>query len=122
VFCILVLDLVHYIPFSRLKAAFKKVLKHFGIKKKKKKDQIRKKHSNMAKKRTLSMTMEPQFDIQPEGPDQKKQNQPQSVLGSNFFKIYPHVYVNFCNYRNKTKQEFSLSLIPSTQKKNVNWK
>jgi hypothetical protein len=35
------------------------------------------------------MTMEPQFDLQPEGPDQKKQNQPQSVLGSNFVEIYP---------------------------------
>ena len=43
----------------------------------------------MAKKRTLSMAMEPQFDFQPEGPDQKKQHQPQSVLGSNFVKIYP---------------------------------
>ena len=43
----------------------------------------------MAKKRTLSMTMKPQFDFQPEGPDQKKQHQPQSVLGTNFVKIYP---------------------------------
>ena len=43
----------------------------------------------MAKKRTLSMSMEPQFDFQPEGPDQKKQHQPQSVLGSNFVKINP---------------------------------
>ena len=84
-----VLDLVHYIPFSRLKAAAKKFLKYSGIKKKRKKDRIRKKHSNMAKKRTLPMTMEPQFDFQPEGPDQKKQHQPQSVLGSNFVKIYP---------------------------------
>ena len=32
-----VLDLVHYIPFSRLKAAAKKFLKHSGIKKEKKK-------------------------------------------------------------------------------------
>jgi hypothetical protein len=44
---------------------------------------------DMAKKRTLSMTMGPQFNFQPEGPDQKKQNQPQSVLGSNFVRIYP---------------------------------
>jgi hypothetical protein len=27
-------------------------------------------------KKTLSMTMKPQFDFQPEGPDQKKPNQP----------------------------------------------
>ena len=40
-----VLDLVHYIPFSRLKAAAKKFLKHSGIKKK------RKRRSN--KKKTL---------------------------------------------------------------------
>jgi hypothetical protein len=37
-----VLDLVHYIPFSRLKAAAKKFLKHSGVKKKRKKEQIRK--------------------------------------------------------------------------------
>jgi hypothetical protein len=43
----------------------------------------------MAKKRTLSMTMEPQFDFQPEGPDQKKQNQLQCVLGSNFVRNNP---------------------------------
>ncbi len=43
----------------------------------------------MAKKRTLLMTMEPQFDFQPEGPNQKKQNQPQSVLVSNFVRINP---------------------------------
>ncbi len=37
-----VLDLVHYIPFSRLKAAAKIFLKHSGVKKKRKKEQIRK--------------------------------------------------------------------------------
>jgi hypothetical protein len=33
-----VLDLEHYIPFSRIKAAAKKFLKHSGIKKKRKKE------------------------------------------------------------------------------------
>ena len=38
-----VLDLVHYIPFSRLKAAAKKFLKHSGVKKKRKKRTNKKK-------------------------------------------------------------------------------
>ena len=38
-----VLDLVHYIPFSRLKAAAKKLLKHSGVKKKRKKRTNKKK-------------------------------------------------------------------------------
>jgi len=45
--------------------------------------------SGQPKKRTLSMMMEPQFDLQSEGSDQKKQNQPQNVLGSNFVIINP---------------------------------
>ena len=48
-----VLDLVHYIPFSRLKAAAKKFLKHSGIKKK------RKRRSN--KKKTLQHGQEKDF-------------------------------------------------------------
>ena len=38
-----VLDLVHYIPFSRLKAAAKKFLKHSGVKKKRKRRTNKKK-------------------------------------------------------------------------------
>jgi hypothetical protein len=48
-----VLDLVHYIPFSRLKAAAKKFLKHSGINKK------RKRKSN--KKKTLQHGQEKGF-------------------------------------------------------------
>ena len=48
-----VLDLVHYIQFSRLKAAAKKFLKHSGIKKK------RKRRSN--KKKTLQHGQEKDF-------------------------------------------------------------
>jgi hypothetical protein len=51
------------------------------------------KPSNMAsgqtKKRTLSMTMDPQFDFQPSEPDVQKQNNPQNVLGSNLVIINP---------------------------------
>ncbi len=51
------------------------------------------KRSNMAsgqpKKRTLSMTMKPQFDLQSEGSDQKKEYQPQNLLGSNLVIINP---------------------------------
>ncbi len=48
-----VLDLVHYIPFSRLKAAAKKFLKRSGIKKK------RKRRAN--KKKTLQHGQEKDF-------------------------------------------------------------
>jgi hypothetical protein len=47
-----VLDLVHYIPFSRLKAAAKKFLKHSGIKKKRKRSK---------KKKTLQHGQEKDF-------------------------------------------------------------
>jgi hypothetical protein len=49
------------------------------------------KRSNMAngqtKKRTLLMMMELQFDFQPQGPDQKKQNQPQNVSVKIWLKL-----------------------------------
>ena len=45
--------------------------------------------SGQPKKRTLSMTMDPQFDFQPLEPDVQKQNQPQNVLGSNLVIINP---------------------------------
>ena len=45
--------------------------------------------SGQTKKRTLSMTMDPQFDFQPLEPDVQKQNQPQNVLGSNLVIINP---------------------------------
>jgi hypothetical protein len=40
-----VLGLIHYIPFSRLKAAAKKFLKHSGIKKKRKRKSNKKKNT-----------------------------------------------------------------------------
>ena len=48
-----VFDLVHYIPFSRLKAAAKKFLKHSGIKKKRKR--------RLNKKKTLQHGQEKDF-------------------------------------------------------------
>jgi hypothetical protein len=45
--------------------------------------------NGQTKKRTLSMTIGPQFDFQPERPDQKKQQQSQNVLSSDLVIINP---------------------------------